>query len=181
MTTRKKPADAGTLLQKVKSPESLKPWAELVAGAAGPEADALYAEWVANWDKLQFFSAADPKIVKHRDFGYEYGLIAFAVDHARALLEPLCRGVSLPEVIDQAGLVRLLATKPRHKSLSKLLLGAAERVISEKHSHVIFFTDETSQTTLRTYKASGFEEVARVNDRVKPGSIELILTKNLAS
>lgn len=183
MTKKKKPADVGTVLHKIKDAEALKPWAGYMAGEEpwkGLEltAEKLFERWSAPGAKWQFFSAADPKTAKAPGFDNEHGLIVFSLEGARAIVEGFLKTALAAELGD-GGYVQSFATKVRHKGLGKYLMAAAERVMLEKSSRVFLFVSESNAAAQRFYKGLGYEEVARAQDCHKPGNTEILLTKKL--
>lgn len=158
MKKKKKLADVGTVLRKISDQETLKSWTGYMAEnepwkSEGTSAEALLTRYGVADSQWQFFSAADSRAAKVRDFAHEHGFVAFSMNPPK--LEWLPADAAPGAVVDA------LATKMRHKGLGKYLLNAAERVISEKHQIIYALVSEKNTGAIRFYKGAGYEEIAR--------------------
>lgn len=186
MKPKKKTAGSvGVVLHKQQFSESMRSWAEFLAGVDPWKTlelttDKLIEIWARSDHEWQFFSAATPKASKMPGFEHEHGLVVFNHAGAAAVVREKFNG-ALPEGFQDGGYVGILATKTRHKGIGKYLLSAAERIISEKSTRVYLFVSEFNKSAVRFYKTMGYEEVARATDVFKPGNIELLMVKNLAA
>jgi ribosomal protein S18 acetylase RimI-like enzyme len=196
MRKKKNQAVIGTVLHKIKDPNSLKPWAEYLA-TIDPwktleiTSQRLFDRWVAESSTYQFFAAVDPREKVREGFEREDGLIVFTVNGAKAIIERIMNKPLAPELatVEDGGYVGIVGTKARRKGVGKYLLAAAERVVQEgytklpgcenKYPTVFLFVSAFNQSAQRFYKSQGYEEVAQAQDCIKPGNTELLMIKRL--
>jgi ribosomal protein S18 acetylase RimI-like enzyme len=188
MKKKKSAAAVGTVLRTLKDESSLKPWAEFLASIEpwnklGITATTMLERWTKGEAPWRFFSAADARTAKSQGFDFEHGIIAFSESGAKAIITRLMKA-GVPEQVNQlpdGGYVQSIGAKSRKKGVGKYLLGAAERVVSEKSPVMYLFVSEGNTGAQRFYKSQGYEEIARASDCLQAGNTEILMIKRLVS
>ena len=158
---RKDSKKIGMILHKVKDVAMLQPWAQHLAADYSED---LMNRWSSGATQWQCYFAVNPKSNEGMSFESQIGLISFVDSGAHSILRERMPTLSFDGLVD-GGLIDIVAPKERPRIVSKYLLSAAERVISDKSTIFYLLVKTSDVSAQKIYRSSGFEELKRVDDQ----------------